>query len=321
MSLRLLIIVCAMTCAGCEEKNKGILLGKIKRETVAFSPKVTGRILRIYVQEGNEVHPGDTLARLDVPEVSARIAQARGAVKASSAQHLLANNGYTFNQLRQLRAKYAAAADQLRFAERSFQRANALFADSLLSPQSHDEAYNKYQSAKAQLDAVTAELNEAERGTRYETKIATAGQQEQASGALQEAEVNYSERYIIATNHMAVETITLHEGELAPAGYPVFNGYIPNSTWFRFTVPESRIAPFKKGETLNVQVLYNHQVFPGRLLTIKQLPRYADITTAYPDYTIDDAIYELKIAPVDQQRSTELLYNATIRLDSLSKKR
>jgi HlyD family secretion protein len=313
--LSFLVILVAFQLAGCKKSNKGLLAGKIKRETIALSPKVTGRILKLFVEEGQTVIPGDTLAMLDVPEISAKMAQARGVVKASSAQRLLAYNGYTENQLKQLRARYAANKEQYAFAQKSYERANAMFVDSLISPQAHDEAYAKYQSAQSQLEAVTAELNEAERGTRYETKMATSGQNDQASGVLQEVEIAYSERYILATNTMTIETITLRQGELAVAGYPVFNGYLTNSTWFRFTIPESQIASFKKGDRIIVTVPYNKKTYDGKILTIKQLPRYADITTAYPDYDMDDAVYEIKIIPSNVKEAEELLYNASITIN------
>jgi len=318
MNTRLVVFFAFFMCLAliaCRNNKEKVIYGKIKRETVAFTPKVTGRVLKLYVEEGQSVKTGDTLAILDVPEVSAKIAQAKGVVKASSAQQLLANNGATVNQLKQLRAKYAAAQQQFDFAEKSYTRANAMFMDSLMSPQAHDESYARYQGAKAQLDAVTAELNEAETGTRYETKIATLGQQEQASGVLSEAQTAYSERYIIATNNMTIETITLREGELATAGYPLFNGYIPNSTWFRFTIPESKIAAYKKDKKVTVTVPYNNQNYTGKILTIKQMPRYADITTAYPDYEMDDAVYEIKVQPDNVSGAEELLYNATITFD------
>jgi len=302
-----------MTGTSCSKNNKNLLQGKIKRETIAFSSKVTGRILKVFVEEGQSVKPGDTLAMLDVPEVNAKIRQASGAVKASSAQRLLADHGATSNQLKQLRAKYAAANDLYIFSSKSYERASAMFNDSLLSPQAFDEAYAKYQNAKAQLDAVTAELNEAAVvGTRYETKLTTAGQQEQATGALSEVEVAYAERYIIATNEMTIETISLRAGELAIAGYPLFNGYMTNSTWFRFTIPESKIAGFKKGDKLNVDVPYLNKSYPGSIVTIKQMPHYADITTAYPDYEMDDAVYEIKVIPDNRLQMEGLLYNATI---------
>jgi HlyD family secretion protein len=308
-----ILIITLLVATACRQSNRNLVQGKIKRETVAFSSKVTGRILKIYIEEGDAVKPGDTLAMLDVPEVNAKIAQANGAVKATSAQHLLAENGPTQNQVKELKAKLTSATELYGLASKSYERANAMFVDSLLSPQAYDEAYAKYKNAKAQLDAVTAELNEAEIvGTRYETRITTQGQQEQASGILKEIEVAYSERYIIATNYVTIETITLRVGELATAGYPVFNGYETNSTWFRFTIPESKITSFKKGDKIIVSVPYMKKEYNGKIATIKQMPRYADITTAYPDYDMDDAVYEIKIIPENIKETEDLLYNATI---------
>lgn len=304
--------LCLLTA--CQAKEPKAFIGKIKRETVTFAPKVTGRILKLYVDEGQAVKPGDTLAILDIPEVNAKMAQALGAFKAASAQQEMADNGFTQNQLKQLRAKYTGVNEQFALAQKSFNRAFAIFKDSLMSPQAFDETYAKYQGAKAQLDAVTAELQEAEKGTRHETILATVGQREQAEGLVKEAEIAYSERYIIATNYMTVETIVLREGELAAAGHPVFSGYISNSTWFRFTIPESKIGAFQKGQDLQIEVPYRQQTVDGTILTIKQMPRYADITTAYPDYEMDDAIYEIKIKPKSIDIAEELFYNATIRL-------
>jgi HlyD family secretion protein len=307
-----MIFFCVTSCS--QKKLENAFEGKIKRETIAFTTKVAGRILKIYVKEGDLVHRGDTLAMLNLPEVTAKVAQAHGVVKAASAQHTMADNGATQNQLKQIQAKYKATSEQFSFAQKSFKRASAMYADSMLAPQAYDEAFAKYQGAKAQLDATTAELNEAKKGPRYETKEAAKGQQQQAEGVLQEAEVAYSERYIIATNDMAVETITLHEGELATPGYAIFSGYIPSSTWFRFTVPESQIAQIKQGSNVTVKVPYSQETFAGKVATIKQMPKYADITTAYPEYKMDEAVYEIKVVPEDIKKTEVLLFNAAVLL-------
>ncbi|MDF2514929.1 MAG: secretion protein HlyD family protein [Sphingobacterium sp.] len=310
------ILSIVILTSSCHQKyDKERLAGKIKKETVTFAPKVTGRILKIYVKEGDNIKPGDTLAMLDVPEVNAKVAQARGAVKAATAQNMLADNGATRNQLKQVHAKYGAASEQYQFAKKTYDRATAMYNDSLISPQSYDEIFSKYKSARAQLDAVSAELNEAAIvGTRIESKLTTQGQQDQATAALAEIEVAYSERYIIATNYMALETIALREGELATAAHPIFSGFLPASTWFRFTVPESKISPYKKGLNITVNIPYKKLDIQGKIATIKQMPRYADISTAYPDYEMDDAVYEIKIIPNDSRmvEAEDLLFNATI---------
>lgn len=310
----LLSLALALAVTACTTPAEKPVEGKVKRESLSFAPKVTGRILTILVQEGDLARRGDTLAILDVPEVNAKLAQARGVVKAAQAQRTLSRNGATENQLKQLSAKQHGLQEQYTFAQKSLERAKAMFEDSMMTPQAYDEIYAKYQGAKAQLDAVNAELNEARKGVRSETQTATQGQADQALGVLQEAEIAYSERYIIATNDMEIETISLREGELATAGYSLFSGYRPQSTYFRFTIPESRIGSFEKGAEITVHVPYNKSEVKGKILTIKQLNKYADVTAAYPDYQIEDALYELKIIPAEPAAAAKLLTNATATL-------
>ena len=310
-----LFIASTLSLVACKNDNPDQLTeGKTKKEIVSFAPKVTGRILKIYVEEGQTVKAGDTLAMLDVPEVSAKIAQAKGATAAATAQAQMAKNGATADQLRQLKAKQKGLAEQYEYAQKSFKRAQNMYKDSLLSPQNYDEAFAKLQAAKAQYEAANAELRDVEIGTRLEKIEMAIGQENQARGVLQEANVAYSERYIIATNDMEIETISLNVGELATAGYALFNGYIPNSTYFRFTIPESKISKYQKGMTVNMKSTYGNQEFSGKIVSIKQLTKYADITTAFPDYQPDDAVYEIKVIPTDRAKVNNILVNSSVTL-------
>ncbi|MCW3465942.1 HlyD family secretion protein [Chitinophaga nivalis] len=309
-----ILFISLLALMSCSSRKRGAdnFEGKAKKDVISFAPKITGRILKIYVAEGQTVKRGDTLALLDAPEVSAKIAQAEGAVSAATAQEQMARNGATADQMKQLQAKYKGLKEQYEFAQKSFARASNMFNDSLMAPQAYDEIYAKLQGAKAQYDAVVAELDDVKKGTRIEKVNMAAGQASQAKGALQEANVAFAERYVIATNDMEIETISLNPGELATAGFALFNGYIPGSTYFRFTIPESRISKYKKGEDVKLEVVYNKEELVGTIAYIKQLTRYADITTAYPDYQLQDAVYEIKVQPKDINKTKEILVNASV---------
>ena len=45
---------------GCSEKPAPPVEGKVKRDIIAFAPKVTGRVMRIMAEEGDLVKAGDT---------------------------------------------------------------------------------------------------------------------------------------------------------------------------------------------------------------------------------------------------------------------
>lgn len=312
-TLKIFSVLTLLTLVNCSEKPaERAIEGKTRKELVTFSPKVSGRILEIYVEEGQSVKAGDTLAKLDVPEVSAKIAQAKGATSAAKAQAQMARNGATDDQMRQLRAKQKGLQEQYQYAQKAYSRASNMYRDSLLSPQSYDEAFAKYQGAKAQLDAANAELHDVQIGTRYEKIEMAEGQANQAMGALQEANVAYSERYVIATNDMEIETVSLNKGELATAGFALFSGYIPDTTYFRFTIPESKISSYQKGKTVKMVVNYNQKEITGRIVSIKQLAKYADITTAFPDYNPEDAVYEIKVIPDNRTQLGNILVNSNV---------
>ena len=111
---------------------------------------------------------------------------------------------------------------------------------------------------------------------------------------------------------MSIETISLKEGELLTPGYALFNGYITNSLFFRFTIPESEIYNFKKGDEIIVVNPYTKDEIKAEIKTINQLAQYADITSTSPIYHLDESIYELKIEPKSNVGEAPFYLNSTV---------
>lgn len=299
----------------CQKTEKGNLIqGKIEKEQIAVVSKIPGKILKIWVKEGDLVQKGDTLAVLDIPEVDAKKSQAEGAVVSAKAQYKMAVKGATENQIKQLEAKRTGLKEQYEFAQKSIRRLTNMLKDSLISQQTYDETFAKYQGAQAQYNAVVAELDDAKKGARIEQQTMALGQQDRALGALQEVETANKERYIIAPQNMSIETITLNLGELALPGYTLFNGYIDNSIYFRFTIPENQLGEFKKGQEITVHVPYKKENIKGKISTIKQLGAYGNIATAYPDYEMQESLFEIKITPVNMEQTKDLITKTTVTL-------
>lgn len=301
-----------MSCGRTDKANQ-LIQGKVERDEVAVVSKVPGRILKINVSEGSEVKKGDTLAILDIPEVNAKKSQALGAVKSADAQYAMSVKGATSNQLKQLEAKRNALKEQYEFAKKSLNRIKAMVADSLVPQQQYDEVFTKYQGALAQFNAVEAEIADVRNGVRKEQQIMALGQKDRALGALQEVEVAENERYILAPQDMTIETITLKPGELALPGYTLFTGSIKESVYFRFTIAESQLAHFKKGTLVQVEIPYlNHKKVEGKISLVKLIGAYANIATAYPDYEMQDALYEIRIKPNTITDANEILSKSTV---------
>ena len=286
--------------------------GKVKFETISVSSKLAGRVSKIYVEEGQTVKKGDTLALLDIPEVNAKIIQADGAVTAAKGQLNMAYNGATVEQLNQINGQIDAGKAQLNFAQESYNRLQAMYKDSLVSLQQFDEVKMKRDMAQAQVAALEAKRNEVSKSARTEQIDQAKGQLTRAIGAKEEVLTAANEQFVIAPADMSIETISLEEGELLTPGYALFNGYKKDSVYFRFTIPESKVYDFEVGEPLTLINPFTKEEIDTKIVVIKQLAQYADITSTAPLYELSESIYELKAIPNSDISKQKLYINATI---------
>ena len=322
-SIKLIALIATISIVSSCSNNEEILKteGKVKRETISIAPKYAGRIVKIWVKESDKVKPGDTLAQLDIPEVEAKIQQATGAVYSASAQYEMASKGATKDQKEQVIAMYEAAKEQFEFAQKSATRIRNMFNDSLVPAQSYDEAMAKLNVARSQYEAAQAKKQEIVGGLRDEQVRMALGQKKQAEGALQEANTVYSERYIIAPKNMSIETIALREGELALPGYNMFVGYEIDATFFRFTLNEKNLHFINKDSTYVLKMPFRDDMtITCKLASINELGRYAFKSTAFPNYQMGEAVYELKMVPCKASEATLLQVNETAILSVSSRK-
>ncbi len=314
-SLVTVSVLLLVSCGNQKTANESIEnQGKVKQETVSVVPKVAGRILQINVIEGQAVHKGDTLAVLVVPEISSKLQQAEGAIESAQGQLNLALNGASNEQVAQVQGQVDAANAQLQFAEESFQRMSNMYADSLVSAQQYDEVRSKYRAAQAQARALQARKKEVQNGARPENIQAARGQVQRASGAKNEVLQAEKERYIIAPADMLIESIALKQGELATPGYTIFNGFQTGTTYFRFTVSESKVNAFQVNQPVTVKVPFTEKLISAKIVSVRQLPKYAENTSTSPNYKLGESIFELKVVPTNKQDAAALYANSTVLL-------
>lgn len=318
---KVLFLGAVLSLASCKvEKIDPAFLGKIERDKISVTTKIPGTVAALYVNEGDWVKQGDTLGILDIPEVEAKRTQAQGAVKSAEAQYAMTVKGATQAQLSQLQNKVDGLKEQYDFAKKSKDRMSEMLRDSLLAQQKYDEVFAKYMGAKNQYEAAVTELNDAKKGLRIEQQTMALGQEILAQGALSEVGVAANSRYIIAPQDMSIETSNLKVGELALPGYPIFSGYIQNSVFFRFTIAESRIGDLKIGDHVDVGLMYkNGSPIPGKVSAIKALSAYANIATAYPDFEMQQSLFEVRVTPEDKDKVEDLITKGSVSLQFKSK--
>jgi RND family efflux transporter MFP subunit len=124
----------------------------VARRQATVSAKITGRVIEVLIEEGQQVAAGEVVARLDDTNARARHAQAAA-------------------QLGQQRATFEAASVALANAEPTFARSREQFDRQVISAQELD-------SAKATYDAVRTSVDVARRGVEVAEATLTLAQRE-----------------------------------------------------------------------------------------------------------------------------------------------
>lgn len=192
--------------------------GQMEARETDVAGKVTARIARVLVQEGQRIQPGALLVELDSPEVRAKMAQAEAARDAARAQADKAESGARPEEVQMARLAWQRAQAAADLAQTSWQRVEGLYAQGLVAAQKRDEAQTNARAAAAQAQAARAQYDMAARGARGEDKAAAEAQTRRAAGAVAEVEAAQAETQLRSPVGGEVAKVLAREGELSPQG-------------------------------------------------------------------------------------------------------
>ena len=157
--LTLLGVIAIVAVVGFFMLRKGpeIIQGQAEVTEYRVSSKVPGRILEFRVEEGQQVHAGDTLAILEAPDVMAKMEQARAAEAAAQAQNEKAIKGARQEQIQAAYEMWQKAKAGVTIAEKSYQRVKNLYEQGVMPAQKFDEVTAQREAAIATEKAAKAQ--------------------------------------------------------------------------------------------------------------------------------------------------------------------
>ena len=164
--------------------------GKIQPETeVKITPYISGEIVELYVNEGDEVEQGQLLAVVD-PELYVT-AQARAVASL---------NTYKANEAN-ANARLVQSQAQFKNSELTYNRSKALWKQQVISDADFESAEANFQVAKAEVDAAKQSLE----ASRYSVKSADA--------SVREANENLTKTKIYAPIDGTISLLNVEKGE------------------------------------------------------------------------------------------------------------
>ena len=120
--------------------------GRVESVQVDVAAKYPGRVLRIFVHEGDLVRPGQVLAQMDVAELEAQLASGKAKIAEGNETEA------------KIKADIVAREAAVRYQTADYNRNRELFSRRFVSREEMEQAQTKLDMARSQLDASKAQL-------------------------------------------------------------------------------------------------------------------------------------------------------------------
>ncbi len=259
--------------------------GRIEGDHVTVASKFAGRIQELRAREGDTVHTGQVLIRLDDAQTRARVEQARRGFESLEAQVQAAHTSLAVLNLQVPLAIETAQAgiataraelDKARTVEgearRDVERMRPLMAEQAVSRQQLDQAEARWQvarseiaSAKSRLTQAVKEMAQSELGWKriraQENEVAALERQrDRAEAVLAEAQSILDDLTIVAPSDGTVTTRFVDVGEVVTAGAPLFELVDLHRLYLKVYVPGVQIGKVRLGLPARLYV----DAFPDR---------------------------------------------------------
>ncbi len=278
---------------------KQVVQGQVEGTSVRVSGLMPGRVAKFYVQEGQMVHAGDTLVKIESATLDAKLAQALAMQDAANAQKAKAEAGARKQVIASAYDLWQQAKASLDIHKKTYDRMESLFKQNVVSAQKRDEAKAAYDAAVAQESAARSQYELAKEGAQVEDKMAASAMAAAARGTVQEVESILQDQYLLAQCDGEVADIFPNEGELVSTGTPIMNILKAEDRWFVFNVREMALKDLKSGSevTLEIPALGLDNV-KAKVYYIKDMGDYAVWRATKVTGEYDVRTFEVRLKPV-----------------------
>lgn len=272
--------------------------GQVEATTVRVSGKLPGRVMDIYVKEGDKVHAGDTLVHIHSSLADAKLMQAEAMENVARQQNRKVDAGArkqiidgAYNLWQQ-----AKAAEDI--TKKTYDRIESLYAQEVVSEQKRDEAKAAYTAAQAATAAAKSQYDLAKSGAQIEDKESAASMVQAAVGSVDEVKALLEDQYLLAPIDGEITTIYPQVSELVALGAPLMDITKLDDMWITFNVREEALEHLPMGEVVEVMIpALGKQEIDAKVYYIRDMGAYAVWSATKATGQYDSKTFQIKLRP------------------------
>lgn len=231
---------------------------QIRRNIIPVNSRVQGFIRKVYFDDFQFVHKGDTLVELESAEYALKVVQAQAnyqrALMENTAMETVIST--TANNLSVSDASIEELRIRLSQAEKDFRRYEQLYGQKAVTRQQYDNAKADYEATKAKYEMLVRQkkstsLVKDEQTQRLEQNRTNI---EVARAAQHLAELNLSYTVIVAPCDGVTSRRAIQEGQLIQPGQTLLSLVEYDRVWVIANYKETQIPNIRQGMPVRIEV-------------------------------------------------------------------
>ncbi|MGB9025886.1 MAG: secretion protein HlyD [Rhodomicrobium sp.] len=276
-----------------------VLQGNVEVRQVNLGFKVSGRIEKLNVDEGDVVRTGQTIASLEKVYFDDSLAQARAQRDQMAANYEKLRTGNRPEEIAEARALVAEREATLTNARVTLKRAQTLLTSPAGSQKAFDDAQAAERQADAQLNSAREALRLQEAGFRKEDIALGKGQLDERVAAAETAGRNLVDADLIAPSNGTVLSRVREVGAIVAAGETVYVLSLTTPIWVRTYVSEPDLGRVRPGMEVQVKTdTPGAKTFAGRIGFISTAAEFTPKTVETTELRTS-LVYRLRIVVDD----------------------
>lgn len=308
----LLVLGVVVVLTGCSGEDN-VYSGRIEATQVDIQPEVSGKLLKVYVSQGDLVEKGQLLAELDKEAAEIKLKQAQGAVESAEAKLAEALSGSRDKEIKAARAQVKNVEAQLEQAKQTLEyyrdkakRYKQLMETGAISQQRYEDIQHSLKQALSGVKALESSLDKAryklqllEEGSTTNYIQSLRGELKKAEALMEQRKLELEKTQIFSPIDGTVENINFEAGELITAGSSLMTVTDLKNQWVNVYVPQSELGLWGMGDkVLMVADAYPEEEFLGKVVYIASEAEFTPKNVQTKEARMD-TVFKVKIQLIE----------------------
>ena len=246
----------------------------VEGRLVSVSPRVSGPVIRLNVNDNDEVKAGDLLLEIDPRDYEVKLSQVEAKLAQAKAQLNITENEIDTNQsqIGVYSEDENSAQSKLDFEKKDFKRFADMYSKGIVSKQDYDVAKKNFEVAVANKKSATEKTNGAKFALKsYEAKRESVEADiKKLTAEVDQAKLELSYTKIYAPQSGMVSSRSVEEGNYLQIGQPVMQ-IVPKEVWIVANFKEVQLTDMRPGQPVSIKIdTYPNRRFKGEVQSIQR---------------------------------------------------